>query len=162
MRCSAHSTNPSVICVRRCWSSRVIVGAKLPLRATVADFSCCALFMSRACCLHYPGGIAGCKPRSLHRQRRPSSFVWRVDSHIDCFEARSMLTHVAACTVRCPIRGVFSRSASGQSSPPDPLRVLPAGERVCRPGLSPRRTVQLVKTHTQSNRPSVASGRILF
>src|ERR1700679_857014 len=110
------------------------VGAELPLRATVADFPCCALLMSRACCHHYPGGISGCGSRSLHRRRRPSPFVWRVGSHIDSFEACSMFTHVAARTVRCPPEGVFSRSASGHLSPPDPPRVLPAGARVCRPG----------------------------
>jgi site-specific DNA recombinase len=45
-----------------------------------------------------------------------------------------MFTHVAARTVRCPPIAVFSQSASGHSSPPDPPRVLPAGARVCRPG----------------------------
>jgi hypothetical protein len=125
------------------------VGVELPLPATVADFPCCAPFMSRACCHHYPGGIVGCVSRSLHRRRRPSPFVWRVGSHIDGFEACSMFTHVAARTVRCPPIGVFSRSASGHSSPPDPPRVLPAGARVCRPGLSPGRTVHLAKAHTQ-------------
>jgi hypothetical protein len=44
-----------------------------------------------------------------------------------------MFTHVAARTVRCPPIGVFSRSASGHSSPPDPPRVLPAGARVAGP-----------------------------
>ncbi len=103
--------------------------------------------MSRACCHHYPGGISGCVSRSLHRRRRPSPFVWRVGSHIDAFEACSMFTHVAARTVRCPPKGVFSRSASGHSSPPDPPRVLPAGARVCRPGFPPGRTVHLGKAH---------------
>jgi len=56
--------------------------------------------MSRACCHHYPGGIAGCVSRSLHRRRRLSPFEWRVGSHIDDFEACSMFTHVAARTVR--------------------------------------------------------------
>jgi hypothetical protein len=110
--------------------------------------------MSRACCHHYPGGIPGCVSRSLHRRRRPSPLLWRVGSHIDCFEACSMFTHVAARTVRCPPEGVFSRSASGHSSPPDPPRVLPAGARVCRPGLSPGRAVHLVKAHTTTS-PSV-------
>ena len=41
----------------------------------------------------------------------------------------------------------FSQSASDHSSPPDPPRVLPAGARVCRPGLSPGRTVHLGKAH---------------
>ena len=124
------------------------VGEESPLTTTSADFPCCALSMSRACRHHYPGGIVGCVSRSLHRRRRPSPFVWRVGSHIDCFEACSMFTHVAARTVRCPPIGVFSRSASGHSSPPDPPRVLPAGARVCRPGFSPGRTVHLVKAHT--------------
>ena len=35
------------------------------LSTTTADFPCCTLFMSRACCHHYPGGIAGCVSRSL-------------------------------------------------------------------------------------------------
>ena len=106
------------------------VGTKLPLLTTIADFPCCALLMSRACCHHYPGGISGCVSRSLRRRRRPSPLLWRVGSHIDYFEACSMFTHVAARTVRCPPIGVFSRSASGHSSPPDPPRVLPAGARV--------------------------------
>jgi len=50
------TTNPSAICVRRRWPSRVVVGVELPLPTTVADFPCCALFMSRACCHHYPAG----------------------------------------------------------------------------------------------------------
>ena len=41
----------------------------------------------------------------------------------------------------------FSQSASDHSSPPGPPRVLPAGARVCRPGLPPGRTVHLVKAH---------------
>ena len=140
-------TDPSAICVRRRWPSRVTVGVELLFPATIADFHCCALFMSRACCHHYPGGIAGCVSRSLHRRRRPSPLLWRVGSHIDCFEACSMFTHVAARTVRCPPIGVFSRSASDHSSPPDPPRVLPAGARVCRPGFPPGRTVHLDKAH---------------
>jgi hypothetical protein len=44
--------------------------------------------------------------------------LWRVGSNIDDFEACSMFTHVAARMVRWPNR-VFSRSASGHSSPPD-------------------------------------------
>ena len=103
--------------------------------------------MFRACCHHYPGGIAGCVSRSLHRRRRPSPLEWRVGSHIDDFEACSMFTHVAARTVRCPSIGAFSRSASGHSSPPDPPRVLPAGARVCRPGFPPGRAVHLGKAH---------------
>ena len=60
-----------------------------------------------------------------------------------------MFTHVAARTVRCPPKGVFSRGASDHSSPPDPPRVLPAGARVCRPGFPPGRTVHLDQgTHT--------------
>lgn len=35
------------------------------LHTTVADFPCCILFMSRACCHHYPGGIPSCVSRSL-------------------------------------------------------------------------------------------------
>jgi hypothetical protein len=62
------------------------VGAELPLLATIADFPCCALLMSRACCHHCPGGISGCVSRSLHRRRRPSPLLWRVGSHIDAFE----------------------------------------------------------------------------
>src|SRR4051812_21944894 len=41
-----------------------IVGTELPLPTTIADFPCCALLMSRACCHHYPGGIVGCVSRS--------------------------------------------------------------------------------------------------
>ena len=122
------------------------VGAELPLLATIADFHCCALLMSRACCHHYPGGISGCVSRSLHRRRRPSPLLWRVGSHINAFEACSMFTHVAG-TVRWPPIGAFSRSASGHSSPPDPPRVLPAGARVCRPGFPPGRAVHLGKAH---------------
>src|SRR5215213_11960625 len=77
--------------------------------------------------------------------------VWRVGSHIDCFEACSVFTRVAARTVRCPPYGAFSRGASDHSSPPDPPRVLPAGARVCRPGLPPGRAVHLHKAHTQKN-----------
>jgi hypothetical protein len=104
--------------------------------------------MSRACRHHYPGGIAGCMSRSLRRRRRPSPLVWRVGSHIDCFEACSVFTRVAARTVRCPPYGAFSRGASDHSSPPDPPRVLPAGARVCRPGFPPGRAVHLDKAHT--------------
>ena len=68
--------------------------------ATSADFPCCALSMSRACCHHYPGGIVGCVSRSLPRRRRPSPLLWRVGSHIDDFEACSVFTRVAARTVR--------------------------------------------------------------
>ncbi len=63
--------------------------------------------MSRACCHHYPGGIAGCVSRSLRRQRRPSPLLWRVGSHIDCFEACSVFTRVAARTVRWSPSGPF-------------------------------------------------------
>ena len=84
-----------------------VVGVELPLPTTVADFPCCALFMSRACCHHYPGGIFGCVSRSLHRRRRPSPLLWRVGSHIDDFEACSMFTHVTARTVRWPPTGSF-------------------------------------------------------
>ena len=142
------TTSPSAICVRRCWPSRVHRWRGVAAPTTIADFPCCTLLISRACCHHYPGGIAGCVSRSLHRRRRPSPFVWRVGSHIDLFGACSMFTHVAARTVRCPPIGVFSRSASGHSSPPDPPRVLPAGARVCRPGFPPGRTVRLSKAHT--------------
>jgi hypothetical protein len=137
----------------------LIVGEELPHLSTIADFPCCALLMSRTCCHHYPGGIAGCVSRSLHRRRRPSPLLWRVGSHIDDFEACSMFTHVAARTVRCPPIGVFSRSASGHSSPPDPPRVLPAGARVCRPGFPPGRAVHLGKAHTRIA-SSAPSGRI--
>src|SRR3954468_5117347 len=130
------------------------VGTELPLPATIADFPCCTLLMSRACCHHYPGGISGCVSRSLHRRRRPSPLLWRVGSHIDYFEACSMFTLVAARTVRCPPIGAFSRSASGHSSPPDPPRVLPAGARVCRPGFPPGRAVHLGKAHTTTCWPS--------
>jgi hypothetical protein len=37
--------------------------------------------------------------------------------------------------------------ASDHSSPPDPLRSLPAGARVCRPGFPPGRTMRLAKAH---------------
>ena len=67
-----------------------------------------------------------------------------------------MFTHVAARTVRCPPKGVFSRSASDHSSPPDPPRVLPAGARVCRPGFPPGRTVHLDQgTHTNTVERSI-------
>jgi hypothetical protein len=135
-----------------------IVGEDLPLPSALADFPCCTLLMSRACCHHYPGGIAGCVSRSLHRRRRPSPFVWRVGSHIDCFEACSMFTHVAARTVRCPPIGVFSRSASGHSSPPDPPRVLPAGARVAGPD-SHRGEQCALPRHTHQRRLSAPSGR---
>jgi hypothetical protein len=123
-------------------------GRPVTVRVAARRFRCCTLLMSRACCHHYPGRISGCVSRSLHRRRRPSPLEWRVGSHIDCFEACSMFTHVAARTVRCPPIGAFSRSASGHSSPPDPPRVLPAGARVCRPGFAPGRTVRLGKAHT--------------
>ena len=76
------------------------VEMKMPLHLTSADFPCCALLMSRACCHHYPGGIVGCVSRSLRRRRRPSPLLWRVGSHINCFEACSVFTRVAARTVR--------------------------------------------------------------
>lgn len=56
---------------------------------------------------HYPGGIAGCVSRSLRRRRRPSPLLWRAGFHIDCFEACSVFTRVAARTVRCPPWGPF-------------------------------------------------------
>src|SRR3978361_2310716 len=59
-----------------------------------------------------------------------------------------MFTPVAPRTVRWPPIGVFSRSASGHSSPPDPPRVLPTGARVCRPGFPPGSAVHLGKAHT--------------
>ena len=37
--------------------------------------------------------------------------------------------------------------AADHSSPPDPLRSLPAGARVCRPGFPPGRTMRLAKAH---------------
>jgi hypothetical protein len=80
------STNPSAICVRRRWPSRVRRWLELSLLTTIADFPCCAPFMFRACCHHCPGGIAGCVSRSLHRRRRPSPLFWRVGSHIGSFE----------------------------------------------------------------------------
>jgi hypothetical protein len=43
--------------------------------------------------------------------------------------------------------GPFYRSASDHSSPPDSLRSLPAGARVCRPGFPPGRTMRLAKAH---------------
>ena len=46
-----------------------------------------------------------------------------------------------------PLKGTFSRSASGHSSPLDPPRVFPAGARVCRPGFPPGRKMHLVKAH---------------
>ena len=75
------------------------VGEELPLIATIADFPCCALLMSRACCHHYPGGIAGCVARSLHRRQRPSPSVWRVGSHIDCFSQCSLTLRPARSAV---------------------------------------------------------------
>src|ERR1700730_10787581 len=62
-------------------------------------------------------------------------------------EACSVFTRVAARTVRCPPEEAVSQSASDHSSPPDPPRVLPAGARVCRPGLSPGSTVHPVNAH---------------
>src|SRR3712207_5192448 len=58
------------------------LAAEVPLLATAADFPCCALLMSRACCRHYPGGIVDCMSRSLGRRRWPSPLEWRVGSHI--------------------------------------------------------------------------------
>lgn len=51
--------------------------------STAADFPCCPLFMSRACCHHYPGETMECVSRSLPPRRRPSPLEWRVGSHND-------------------------------------------------------------------------------
>lgn len=49
------------------------------------------------------------------------------------------------------LKETFSRSASDHSLPPDPLRVLPAGARVSRPGFSPGRKVHLYQgTHNNA------------
>jgi hypothetical protein len=77
------------------------VGKTLPLLATVADFPCCALLMSRACCHHYPGGISGCVSRSLRRRRRPSPLGWRVGSHIRRF--RGLLDVHSRCGPHGPL-----------------------------------------------------------
>ena len=144
------STDPSAICCRRRWSSRIRRWIKLSV-STATDFPCCALSMSRTCCHHYPGGIVRCVSRSLPSRRRPSPLVWRVGSHNDGFGACSVFTRVTARAVRWPPEEVVSRSASGHSSPPDPPRVLPAGARVSRPGFSPGRTVHLDKAHTPTS-----------
>jgi hypothetical protein len=56
----------------------------------------------------------------------------------DTFEACSVFARAAARMARWPPTGAVSRSASDHSSPPDPLRVLPAGARVAGWDLHPR------------------------
>ena len=146
------STDPSAICCRRRWSSRIRRWIKLSALSTATDFPCCALSMSRTCCHHYPGGIVRCVSRSLPSRRRPSPLVWRVGSHDDGFGACSVFTRVTARAVRWPPEEAVSRSASGHSSPPDPPRVLPAGARVRRPGFPPGRMVRLGKAHPTTPR----------
>ena len=62
---------------------------------------------------------------------------------------RGLLNVHSRCGPHGPLTptGPFYRSASDHSSPPDPLRSLPAGARVCRPGFPPGRTMRLAKAH---------------
>ena len=62
---------------------------------------------------------------------------------------RGLLDVHSRCGPRGPLTlfRAFSQSASDHLSPPGPLQVLPAGARVCRPGIAPGDLVHLSKAH---------------
>ena len=106
-----------------------------PLTRTTWGFPCCLGSPLRTCRRQYPGGTTGSdrsrgglfQPLPMTQRRRPSPEVGRVGSHITAFGACS------AFTTRCglPARGAtlwpFASVAPAASSPPPPLRLLPAG-----------------------------------
>src|SRR5215212_3633390 len=78
----------------------------------------------------------------------------------DTFEACSVFAHAAARMARWPPIGAVSRSASDHSSPPDPLRVLPAGARVAGWDLHPRNQCTFARHTAERGRtPGLAHRR---
>jgi hypothetical protein len=78
----------------------------------------------------------------------------------DTFEAFSVFAHAAARMARWPPTGAVSRSASDHSSPPDPLRVLPAGARVAGWDLHPRNQCTFARHTAERGRaPGLAHRR---
>ena len=99
--------------------------------------------------------------RSLRRRRRPSPLLWRVGNHISDFGACSVFT--ARCSPRgslTPFQEPFLGVLQLMSSPREPLRVLPAGATVCRPGLPPGGGVHLGKAHTTTTSESAPPLRV--
>jgi hypothetical protein len=76
----------------------------------------------------------------------------------DTFEACSVFARAAARMARWPPTGAVSRSASDHSSPPDPLRVLPAGARVAGWDLHPRNQCTFAR-HTAERHRSASLAR---
>ena len=132
-------TDPSAICPGRRWPSRVrrrpagcrpwspgqtsLVAHRFSAMraATLTPVGSAGAYLAR---LPVDGGL----PRSAGGSA-PTS---------DTFEACSVFARAAARMARWPPTGAVSRSASDHSSPPDPLRVLPAGARVAGWDLHPR------------------------
>ena len=80
-------------------------------------------------------------------RRRPSPLFRRVGSRITLFEACSAFTRVTACLLAESPSDPLSSKASTVSSPPLPLRLLPAGATTCRVGLAPTRNQHLFTAH---------------
>ena len=83
-------------------------------------------------------------------QRRPSPLFRRVGSHITLFEACSAFTRVTACLLAESPSDPLPSKASTVSSPPLPLRLLPAGVTSCRVGLTPTKNQHLFTAHVES------------
>ena len=94
-----------------------------------------------ACDRHYPGGTGRCSRRSLPDRWQPSPSLRRVDFRMNCFEACSAFTHVAACVLAESPKGdpLSSECFSAVRYLLAPLRLLPAGATVAGRGSHPLR-----------------------
>src|SRR5262249_49757342 len=100
------------------------------------------------CCRHYPGAATRCfssahSPCRISLPRKPD----RVGLRIVLFEVCSAFTHVAACTLALsPYFVTRYPKASATSSPPQLLRLLPAGA-FAGVGFAPTGKRRLVTAH---------------
>jgi hypothetical protein len=82
------------------------------------------------------------------QKRRPSPSCGRVGSRIMLFEACSAFTHVTACRFAESLNDPDTAKAPTCSSPPTPLRLLPAGTTSCRVGTHTPRKKHPLAQHT--------------
>jgi len=81
------------------------------------------------------------------RQRRPSPQGRWFGVRINSFEVCSAFTRVPAWMLADPHNGPSYRSASADSSPPPPLRLLLAGAKSCQVGITPTENQNLITAH---------------
>ena len=126
---------------------------QVPPVAAEADFPCCN---TRPCPRVLPS-LPRRNPRVRFSLASPGAAAFPVigAGRLPHWPFRGLLDVHSRCGPRGPLTlfRAFSQSASDHLSPPGPLQVLPAGARVCRPGIAPGDLVHLSKAHP-TTRPS--------